>query len=64
MSNIPSWDPTSLRPYVAFYKGKQYELTANSAYNAQVIAAKHFKAKRHYEVTVVLADVTHSTSGL
>lgn len=64
MSNIPSWDPTTLRQYIAFYKGKQYELTANSSYNAQEMAAKHFKAKRSYEVTVMLADVTHSTASL
>lgn len=64
MSNIPSWDPTTLRQYIAFYKGKQYELTANSTYSAQAIAAKHFKARHLFEVTIMLADVTHSTASL
>lgn len=49
------------RPYIAFYKGKQLTLEAASSYEAQLKAAQMFKAKKAYEVTVYLADVTHST---
>lgn len=55
--------------YIAFYKGKRIEVTASTSYEAQQKAAKQFKAKKPYEVTVVLAEkdgeqVTHKTSGL
>jgi hypothetical protein len=50
-----------MRPYIAFYKGKQLQVEATSSYEAQQKAAKLFKAKKSYEVTVMLADVTHST---
>jgi len=50
-----------VRPYIAFYKGKQKEVWASSSYAAQEIAAQAFKAKKSYEVTVMLADVEHST---
>lgn len=51
--------------YIAFYKGKQKEVYANSSYEAQKKAAAEFKAKKSYEVTVVLAEkdgqqVTHT----
>ena len=42
--------------YQCFYKGKQIEVKALRSYDAQLIAAKLFKAKKSYEVTVVLAD--------
>ena len=42
--------------YKAFYKGKTIEVKALRSYDAQQIAAKLFKAKKSYEVTVVLAD--------
>jgi hypothetical protein len=53
--------------YKAFYKGKSIEVHANSSYEAQKIAAERFKAKKSYEVHVVLAEkdgkeVTHSTT--
>ena len=53
--------------YIAFYKGKQIEIHAESSYKAQVLAATQFKAKKAYEVTVMLAEkdgvqVTHSTN--
>lgn len=55
--------------YIAFYKGKQIEVHAESSYKAQLVAAKEFKAKKSHEVTVVLAEkdgkqVTHSTSSI
>jgi len=42
--------------YVAFYKNKQITVKALRSYDAQLLAAKQFKAKKSYEVTVVLAD--------
>jgi len=50
--------------YVAFYKGKQMDVYADTSYEAQKKAAVSFKAKKSYEVTVVLAEkdgeqVTH-----
>lgn len=53
--------------YKAFYKSKTVELYAPSSYQAQQIAAQHFKAKKSYDVTVVLCEkddetVVHSTA--
>jgi len=42
--------------YIAFYKGKRIEVYADTKYNAQQEAAKQFKAKKSYDVTVVLAE--------
>ena len=42
--------------YIAFYRGKQIEVFANSSYEAQTKAASIFKVKKSYEVTVVLAE--------
>lgn len=42
--------------YIAFYKGKQIQVQALRSYDAQLAAAKIFKARKSYEVTVVLAD--------
>jgi hypothetical protein len=42
--------------YIAFYKGKQVEVYAASSYEAQTKAAAIFKAKKSYEVTVMLAE--------
>jgi hypothetical protein len=53
-----------MRPYIAFYKGKTHELYADSSFAAQEAAAKFFKARKSYQVTVMLADVEHSTGSL
>ena len=55
--------------YVCFYKGKRVEVYAETSYAAQQKAATMLKAKRAYEVTVVLAEkngevVVHSTGGI
>ena len=55
--------------YVAFYKDKQLTVNALRSYDAQLIAAKLFKAKKSYEVTVILAakedkPVTHDPAML
>lgn len=42
--------------YVAFYKGQRKELQAANRYAAQQAAAKMFKARKAYDVAVVLAD--------
>ena len=51
--------------YIAFYKGKRIEVYANTSYEAQQKAAALFKAKKSYEVSVMLAEkdgqaVTHT----
>jgi hypothetical protein len=51
--------------YKAFYRNKTIEVYANTSYEAQQKAAAMFKAKKAWEVTVVLcelagAQVTHT----
>lgn len=55
--------------YVCFYKGKRIEVQADTSFQAQTIAAGRFKAKKSYDVTVVLAErggeeVVHSTAAI
>jgi hypothetical protein len=57
--------------YVALYKGKRYEVLAETTYQAQGLAARHFgvKPSRAYTVSVTLAEkdgkqIVHSTAGL
>lgn len=55
--------------YIAFYKGKKIEVHAQTSLEAQEEAAKRFRARKAYEVTVVLAEkdgdqVTHSPAAL
>lgn len=42
--------------YICFYKDKRIEVRAESSYRAQQIAAKQLKAKKEYQVTVILAE--------
>lgn len=42
--------------YVCFYRGKRIEVRALRSFDAQEIAAKIFKAKKSYEVSVYLAE--------
>jgi hypothetical protein len=46
-----------MRTYKAFYRGKQVEITAERSIDAQEKAAKMFKARKQYDVTVILCDV-------
>lgn len=51
--------------YKAFYRGKQIEVHAETSFKAQEIAAKKFKARKSYDVTVMLCEkdgeqVTHT----
>ncbi len=54
--------------YICFYRGKQITVQALRSFDAQEKAAKLFKARKRYEVTVVLAarpdgsEVIHSTA--
>lgn len=50
--------------YIAFYKGKQTEVYAETSFEAQKKAAEIFKAKKRYDVIVHLCEkdgkqVTH-----
>ena len=42
--------------YVAFYRGRRMDVYAESSIAAQSKAAAAFKARKAYEVTVVLAE--------
>ena len=53
-----------MRTYAAFYKNKKIILQAETTLEAQEKAAKIFKARKHYDVAVVLADVEINTSDL
>jgi hypothetical protein len=55
--------------YIAFYKGKRMEVHAETSLAARDKAAGLFKAKKAYDVTVVLAEkdgqqVTHEASAI
>ena len=55
-----------MRPYIAFYKNQKIVVEANTSYEAQTIAAQMLKVKpnKRYEVTVMLAGVTHDGAEL
>jgi hypothetical protein len=42
--------------YVCFYKGKRLEVYAATSYDALKKAAKEFKAKKTWDVSVTLAE--------
>ncbi|MCP4166023.1 MAG: hypothetical protein GY759_09045 [Chloroflexi bacterium] len=51
--------------YIGLYRGRRAECHAATSYEAQKILAKKLKARKSYEVTVVLAekdgdDVVHT----
>jgi hypothetical protein len=51
--------------YIAFYKGRKIEVTAETSLAARDAAAAQFKARKAYDVSVVLmekdgAAVTHA----
>jgi hypothetical protein len=48
--------------YITFYKDKSHEVWANNSYEAQQKAAQLFKAKRSYDVTVVLCERRDGTT--
>lgn len=42
--------------YHAFYKGQKKEITAETSLKAQTLAAQLWKAKKSWEVTVVIVS--------
>ena len=46
-----------MRTYQAFYKNQVITVMAATSYAAQLEAAKVFKAKKSYDMAIVLADV-------
>jgi len=58
-----------LNGYICFYRQKQTEVYASTTYEAQTKAAAFFKARKQYEVTVMLAEkagvpYVHSTASI
>ena len=47
---------TRLNGYIAMYKGRQTTIYAETSYRAQQKAAEFFRAKKSYEVTIVLCE--------
>lgn len=46
--------------YICFYKNKEITVEAPTSYEAQKTAAVIFKAKKAYEITVMLAAPIHT----
>ena len=42
--------------YIGFYKGKKFEIYANTSYEAQKKIAIEQKIKKSYDITIVLAE--------
>jgi hypothetical protein len=56
-----------MNTYQAFYRGKSIQVEAESSYKAQQLAATLLKARKSYDVAVVLVakdgeQVSHSTA--
>lgn len=49
--------------YIAFYRGKQIEVHAETSFEAQQEAARRLKARKAYEVSVMLAERNLDDSG-
>ena len=43
--------------YIAFYRGKQVEVRADTSLEAQRLAAHYWRVKRTSDVTVMLAEI-------
>jgi hypothetical protein len=54
----------NMRTYKAFYNGKSIVVTAETSFAAQLMAAKLFKAKKSYNVAVILADTPLNTASI
>ena len=50
--------------FIAFFKGRSITVEAPTSYAAQQKAAAIFKARKSYDVTVMRADIAHSTAAL
>jgi hypothetical protein len=58
------WKGKTMRVYVCFYKSKKITVEAENTYAAQIKAASVFKARKSYDVAVVLADVLVNTASI
>ena len=45
-----------MKTFIAFYRGRTHHVEADSSYSAQLKAAAYFRARKSYEVTVMLTD--------
>ena len=52
------------RIYLAYYRGRTIQVQASSSYQAQLLAAREFGARKSYQVSVVLADVAVDPASL
>lgn len=50
-----------MNTYLVFYKSKVWEVTANTSYEATQKGMQHFKTKKMWEVTAVLAEKDNNT---
>lgn len=50
--------------FICFFKGKKTLILAETSYKAQLAAAVYFKAKKSYDITVMRADIEHSTNSI
>ena len=50
--------------YKCFYKDRECEVYANTSFEAQEKAAVTFKAKKRYDVTVVLCETNCTAPGI
>lgn len=57
------WERT-MRTYQAFYRGREITVQADTSLAAQAKAAQLLRARRSWEVTVVLADARVDTAAL
>jgi len=53
-----------MRFYKAFYRGKTCIVEATSSYHAQGLATVVLKARRSFDVAIVLVDVPLATNSL
>lgn len=60
----PTTEPPLSHPYVCLYRGKQLIIHAPTTYRAQQLAAAAFRTKKPWEISVLRADITHSTASL
>jgi len=47
-----------MNTYIAFYRKNKIEVKAQTSYDAQRKAAKEFGAKKSYEVSIVLSEMS------
>ena len=58
-----------MNKYIVFFRGKRYELTADTPFECQRLFCAKYKVKKPWEVAIVLAEknghpVPYDTTGL